>query len=814
MARKPVRQLRRHRGRYAGRKGRSWLRAILLLFFVPLVLGLALAIAAAGTAYSYYVQTAAALERFQGATFETTKIYDRNGVLLTEIFDPRAGRRTHVTLEEMPRYLIEATVATEDATFFTNPGVDIRGILRAAWVNLQGGEISQGGSTITQQLVRNVILADEKFERSLSRKLRETVLALELTRRYSKEQILEMYLNEVYYGNLAYGVEAAAEAYFGKQAKDLTLAEAALLAGLPQAPTLYDPTLNFDLAKERQRQVLNLMVRQGYITQEEADEAFQQPLNIRRRHNVQMLAPHFVNYVKGILEERYGPEVVNRGGLTVYTTLDLRFQQLAEQAVRSKLAELRQRNAHNAALVAMKPGTGEILAMVGSADFYDESIDGQVNVADSERQPGSSFKPIVYAAAFTKGWGPGTVVLDDRTGFPGGPRGTLWYPRNYDGRYHGYVTLRSALANSYNIPAVKVLQFVRVADAIDLAHRMGITGLNRGLSWYGLSLVLGGGEVKLVDMVNAYSVFANYGEFVPKTAILKVIDRDGNVLEELDPQNVPRTRVLTPQVAWLISDVLSDNRARTPMFGANSPLRLSRPAAAKTGTTENYVDSWTIGYTPYLSAGVWVGNSDSSPMYEVAGAIGAARVWNAFMESVFDHPELEQVLTGPDGKLELNFVRPPGLVFGRCVSVMDTKDRPLSEPTPRAEDNPPVFITYDWWPADKLPGGRCSPTASGTPTSPFMEEPTPTPTPTPTPEPLPAGWTRVPDVFAMPEQQALKMIRDAGLVVGGVNYQTQKDMPPGVDIRIVPPGHVLSVTPTYGTLLPRGSTVYVAVRKE
>ncbi len=814
MGRKPIRQLRNHRRRSSSKPSRGWLRVLFFLLFVPSMLALILAIVAAGTAYSYYVETASALERFQGASFETTKIYDRNGVLLTEIFDPRAGRRTHVTLTEVPKYFIDATVATEDATFFSNPGVDIRGILRAAWVNLQGGEISQGGSTITQQLVRNVILADEKFERSLSRKLRETVLALELTRRYSKEQILEMYVNEVYYGNLAYGVEAAAEAYFGKQAKDLTLAEAALLAGLPQAPTLYDPTINFDLAKERQRQVLNLMVKQGYITQQQADEAYLQPLSIRKRHDVQMLAPHFVNYVKEILEERYGPEVVNRGGLTVYTTLDLRFQELAEQAVRSKLEELRQRNAHNAALVAMKPATGEILAMVGSADFYDESIDGQVNVANSERQPGSSFKPIVYAAAFTKGWGPGTVVLDDRTGFPGGPGGTLWYPRNYDGRYHGYVTLRSALANSFNIPAVKVLQFVGVAEAIDLAHRMGITGLNRGLSWYGLSLVLGGGEVKLVDMVNAYSVFANYGEFVPKTAILKVIDRSGNVLEELDAQNVPRTRVLSPQVAWLISDVLSDNRARTPMFGANSPLRLSQPAAAKTGTTENYVDSWTIGYTPYLTAGVWVGNSNSQPMYEVAGAIGAARIWNAFMESVFAHPELKAVLADPKGNLQTTFVRPPGLVFGRCVSVMDTRDRPSQQATPGTETSAPVFIASDWWPADKLPRGQCSPVSQGTPSVPSLEEPTPTPTPEPTPVPIPPNMTRVPDVFGLPEETALRMIREAGLVVGSVNYQTQKDMPPGVNINIVPPRHVLSVTPTYGTVLPRGSVVFVAVRKE
>jgi 1A family penicillin-binding protein len=814
MARKPVRQLSRHRRRPATQGGRNWLKALLFLFVVPILLGMGLAVAAVGTAYSYYVQTAAAIEHFQGATFETTKIYDRNGTLLTELFDPRAGRRTHVTLDEIPKYLVEATVATEDATFFSNPGVDVRGILRAAWVNLQGGEISQGGSTITQQLVRNVILADEKFDRSFSRKLREAVLALELTRRYSKEQILEMYLNEVYYGNLAYGVEAAAEAYFGKQAKDLTLSEAALLAGLPQAPTLYDPTINFDVAKERQRQVLNLMVKQGYLTQQEADEAFRQPLNIRRRHDVQMLAPHFVNYVKEILEEKYGPEVVNRGGLTVYTTLDLRFQQLAEQAVRSKLEELRQRNARNAALVAMKPGTGEILAMVGSADFYDETIDGQVNVANSERQPGSSFKPIVYAEAFNKGWGPGTVVLDDRTGFPGGPGGTQWFPRNYDGRYHGYVTLRSALANSYNIPAVKVLQFVGVAQAIDLAHRMGITGLNRGLRWYGLSLVLGGGEVKLVDMVNAYSVFANYGEFVPKTAILKVIDRNGNTLEELDPQNLPRTRVLSPQIAWLISDVLSDNRARTPMFGANSPLRLSRPAAAKTGTTENYVDSWTIGYTPYLATGVWVGNSDSRPMYEVAGAVGAARVWNAFMEAVFSHPELEQVLSGQGGKLQLDFVRPTGLVFARCVSIMDTRDRPLEEATPTTESSAPVFISSDWWPADKIPRGQCTPTGSSTPTVPSLEQPTPTPTPSPTPVPVPPGWTRVPDVFGMPEEQALRAIREAGLVVGSVNYQTQKDMPPGVNINIVQPRHVLSVTPTYGTVLPKGSIVFVAVRKE
>ena len=589
--------------------------------------------------------------------FQTTRIYDRHGVLLYEIFEE--GRRTWVPLEEIPLALRQATIATEDSTFYTNPGVDWHGILRALWQSLIYGRPMSGGSTITQQLVRRLMFSpEERAERSLARKIKEISLALALTRTHSKDEILEMYLNEIYYGHLAYGVEAAAQTYFNKHVSELDLAECALLAGLPQAPGRLDPFINLEGAKARQRVVLRLMVENGFITSEEAKAAYAQPLKLVPPEH-KMLAPHFVLYVRKQLEEKYGPERVARGGLSVITTLDLRYQRLAEEVARKHIAKLREEHgATNAALVAIQPATGEILAMLGSVDYHDASIDGQVNMALSERQPGSSIKPITYVTALQRGLTLATVLWDIPTEIPLGD-GRVYRPTNYDGRYHGPVRLRAALANSYNVPAVKLLRKVGIAEMLETAHRMGIRGLQRPPGYYGLSLTLGGGEVSLLDLTTAYATLANQGRYVAPVAILKVVDGQGRVLEEYkgpQPQEA-----LDPRAAYLITDVLSDNAARTPAFGADSPLCLSRPAAAKTGTTSDWRDAWTVGYTPYLAVGVWVGNSDNRPMRELPGLRGAAPIWHDFMEGVFADEALQEVLKVRGQPLRWKFPRPEGL---------------------------------------------------------------------------------------------------------------------------------------------------------
>ncbi len=580
-----------------------------------------------------------------GVTAQTTKIYDRNGVLLYDLVDEDTGMRQEVPLSEISPLVISATIATEDASFYTNPGVDPVGIVRAISINLSGDGQS-GGSTITQQLVRQIFMSrEERQERTLSRKIKEATLAVEMTQNYSKDEILEMYLNQNYYGHRAYGIEAAARTYFGKSARELDLAEAALLAGLPQAPSEYDPIINPDAAKRRQAIVLDLMAKQGMISQQQADQAKAETIYLRPYKPV-LKAPHWVYYIKEYIEKKYGPDALE-AGLKIYTSLDLRVQEAAEQVARDRIEDLRKQKATNAAIVVMKPRTGEILAMVGSVDYYNQEIDGQVNVATRERQPGSSFKPITYVTAFKKGWTPATTILDSLTAFPN-PGQKPYVPNNYDGRDHGWVTVRDALANSYNIPAVKALQFAGIQDVIDTAHDMGITGLNRGLDWYGLSLTLGGGEVTLLDMTTAYSTFANGGLAVAPNPIIRIEDSQNRVVFQLE-DNPPGRQVLDPRLAYMITSILSDNRARTPMFGANSPLRTSFPSAAKTGTTDNNRDSWTLGYTPNLTVGVWVGNSDNSEMLRVTGAIGAAVIWHNMMETFYDHPEFVDLVRAPDG---------------------------------------------------------------------------------------------------------------------------------------------------------------------
>ncbi len=609
--------------------------AILFLFCVGLI-GVA-------TVYAYYALTLPPPEALTARTpFMSTKIYDRHDRLLYEVFDPNAGRRTIVPIEEIPDHLIYATVATEDKTFYSNPGFDPLAIVRAVYLNLTEGEIVSGASTITQQLVKNVFLSPEK---TFTRKIQEAVLAQEITRRYTKDQILEIYLNELYYGNMAYGIEAAAETYFGQSARDLTLAKSSLLAGLPQSPSIYDPYTNLEAAKSRQKIVLGLMVQEGYISRSQADAAWAEELEFAPLR-IDMDAPHFVVYVRQLLENRYGTEMVYRGGLRVYTTLDLEMQDIAEEVAREHVATLADRHVTNASLVAMIPQTGEILVMMGSVDFWDEEIDGQVNVALALRQPGSSIKPVNYVAAFEKGWTPATLIMDVRTEFPNW-QGPPYVPRNYDDREHGPVLVRRALGCSYNIPAVKTLQFVGVPYMMEVAQRLGISTFTDP-ERYGLSLTLGGGEIMLLEHTAAYAVFANGGLRVPPIAILRIEDSQGRLIEETPAPS--GERAVSPQHAYLITHILSDNDARTPAFGPNSPLRLSRPAAAKTGTTDDWRDSWTVGYTPDLAVGVWVGNSDNTPMDHVPGSVGAGPIWHDFMEQVLANTPLT------------DFSVPPGLV--------------------------------------------------------------------------------------------------------------------------------------------------------
>lgn len=587
---------------------------------------------------------------------ETTRIYARDGrTLLFELVDPEGGRRTVVPFERIPLTLRQATIAVEDANFYENPGVDLRGIIRAVWLNSQQecptGDCApvSGGSTITQQLVRNVLFTEQERTRvSFERKLREAILAMRVSQKYGKDQILAMYLNEVYYGNQAYGVEAAAQAYFGKHVWDLNIAEQTLIAGLPQSPTNLDPLTNLAGARARQKIVLDLMVKQGYLTHQQADQVYDMPVKLAPQIP-SLVAPHFVFYVRQLLEQRYGPDVLYRGGLRIVTTIDLSWQAEAQRIVREQIEKLRARDATNAGVIMLSPDN-QILAMVGSVDYTDESIDGQVNVTLSPRQPGSALKPAVYAAALRRGWTPATVIWDTPTEFKLAD-GTVYAPRNYDDAWHGPQRLRMALANSLNIPAVKAIEFVGVDQFVEQAGQMGITTFTDPLR-FGLSMALGSNEVRLLDLTNVYSTLRNGGRTRPPVAILKIANSRGEVLERA-PDNVGR-QVLGDrgeQLAFLLTDILSDNESRTYMFGRNNVMELpDRPAAVKTGTSNDWRDSWAVGYTPDITIGVWVGNSDGRPMQEVAGSNGAGLIWRELM------------LRFNDGRPVTPFAQPPGVI--------------------------------------------------------------------------------------------------------------------------------------------------------
>jgi 1A family penicillin-binding protein len=606
------------------------------------------------------------------AAAPSSKIYDRHGRLLFEMPPPYTGRHSPVPLEEIPLALRQALVATEDASFYQNPGVDAWAIVRAVWINVRGGEVLSGGSTLTQQLARNLLLSpEERYERTLTRKLREAVLAWRMARHYSKDEILGLYLNEIYFGNMAYGAEAAAQAYFGKHIRDLDLAECALLAGLPQAPSYYNPLENLEAATERQGVVLDLMIKQGYISREEADLARREKLYFASAP-FDIQAPHFVMYVRGLLEQELGLERLERGGLEVYTTLDLDLNETARDVIRHRLASLAEcrgvngptsqpancppggHNVRNAALVALDPQTGEILAMVGSPDYFSARIDGAVNGATALRQPGSSIKPLTYAAAFAQGdLTAATMMLDVRRSFVT-KEGASYVPLNYDLQFRGPVRLREALASSYNLIAVKVLDSIGVEAMTSLARRLGISTFDDP-DRLGLALTLGGGEVRLLEQAAAFGALANGGQPLRPLAILRVEDAEGRVVLSSPPQS--EEQVLDPRVAYLVTHVLSDNVARIPGFGEGSVLELSRPAAVKTGTTTDFRDNWTVGYTPDLVTGVWAGNADNEPMRDVSGVTGAAPIWHDFMEAALRGLPVRE------------FDRPPGLVEAEVCSL-------------------------------------------------------------------------------------------------------------------------------------------------
>ncbi|MDD5145426.1 MAG: transglycosylase domain-containing protein [Candidatus Pacebacteria bacterium] len=636
--------------------------------------------------FIYYAKDLPRPEKFTERQFsESTKIYDRTGqVLLYEIYGEE--KRTVVPLDKIPSYLKEAIIATEDANFYRHFGIDLKGLARSILADLKLGSPAFGGSTIPQQLIRSTFLSMEK---TAERKIREIILAIELDRRYSKDQILEWYLNQIPFGQNTYGVEAASQTYFKKSVSEITLAEAATLAALIKGPSYYSP---YGSHKEellgRKDYVLNRMVAVGFLSKEKADLTKQETLEFSEVLRP-IKAPHFTLWVESYLEEKYGEDFLMTNGLKIYTSLDWEIQKSAETIIEEGVKKNMAYNANNGALVAIDPKTGEILAMVGSANWYATSsypagcsssknnclFDPKFNVATGSpgRQPGSSFKPFVYATAFENGFNASTVATDIETNF-GVWGGKEYIPQNYDGKFRGEITLRSSLAQSLNIPSIKVLYlagdksateadiatssflgkenvFVEgLKNSIATAKEMGITTLNKPLSSYGPAIVLGGGEVKLLDMVSAYGVFAAEGEKIPPVSILKIVDSKGNIIEE--NKKTPQ-RVLEKNIARQITDILSDNNARAPMFGTRSSLYFEGyQVAVKTGTTQDYRDAWVIGYTPLIAVGVWAGNNDNSSIDRRTGAMIAAPMWHQFMVQMlekfpkedFTKPEINQTV--------------------------------------------------------------------------------------------------------------------------------------------------------------------------
>ncbi|GAB4273344.1 MAG: hypothetical protein Kow0080_20840 [Candidatus Promineifilaceae bacterium] len=667
------------------RARRNWrgcfTRAILISILLA-VLGVSLLVVGAAIGYTTIANDLPSPRQLEtnASQFETAHIYDRNGNELYALSDPNAGNRTRVTLDQISPYLIQATIATEDSRFYENPGFDVIGITRAVIQAAQEREFVSGASTITQQLVRAVLLGeDERTERSFRRKVREIILAAELARTYEKDEILELYLNEIYYGNRAYGIEAAAQTYFGKSAADLTLAEASLLAGLPQAPALWDPYTAPDKALGRQSEVLGRMVAEGYITPQEAQDAINETnlfvYNLEPPETV-IKHPHFTLTVLQQAEDLLGAQAIYRGGLRILTTLDPNAQVLAEETVANARPNIVAAGANNAAMVVIKPDTGEILALVGSVDFNDESISGQVNMALAPRQPGSTIKPFVYLAAMEQGWTPATLIWDVPTAFPNGTN-PPYVPKNYDDEFHGPLRLRPSLGNSYNVTAVKALEYVGVCAFIDRVQSFGLVSLqDEGCTEqqqprnYGLALALGGGEIAPLEMATAFATLANQGRNPEPFALARIENRAGDVLYEHVVPNPADSQVVDANLAYLISDILSDNNARQPEFGVNNLLVIpGHRVAAKTGTsgTDRFDvrDAWTIGYTPQVVTAVWVGNTDNQPIGEgQSGYRVAAPIWNTFMTQYLSV------------RTPVDFTRPSGVVDIEICATSGTRPGP------------------------------------------------------------------------------------------------------------------------------------------
>jgi 1A family penicillin-binding protein len=587
---------------------------------------------------------------------ESTKIYDRTGKVL--LYDVHQNtKRTAVPFDTISRNIKNATIAIEDAEFYNHHGIRITSIIRAVLANIFSRGYAQGGSTITQQVVKNTLLTTDK---SVARKIKEWYLSLKIERVFTKDQILSVYLNETPYGGSIYGIEEASRTFLGKSSSDLSIAESAYLAAIPQAPTFYSPYGgNKDKLEIRKNLVLQKMLENKFITQEEYNSAKKEEVVFQPKDPYGILAPHFVEFIKQYLIDKYGESSVEENGYKVVTTLDYEMQKKAETIVKEYALENKVLyNAENAALIAIDPKTGQILVMVGSRNYFDKDIDGNFNVTIHNRQPGSTFKPFVYATAFEKGYTPDTVLFDVPTEFqstctpdgrpinPNGDPNQCYMPENYDGLYLGPISLRNALAQSRNIPSIKTLYLAGIKDSIKTAQDMGITSLSNNPDQYGLTLVLGGGEVSLLDLTSAYGVFANNGIRNPYISIISVTDKNGNVVESLRqrPENV-----IDQNITSQISNILSDNVARTPAYGENSPLYFpGRPVAVKTGTTNDYKDVWIVGYTPSLAVGAWAGNNNNTSMEKKVAGMIIAPMWKAFMDTVLPNMPVEQFPTPPE----------------------------------------------------------------------------------------------------------------------------------------------------------------------
>lgn len=667
----------------------------------------------------------------------STKIYDRTGTVV--LYDLQGFvRRTEIPFSEMGENIKKATIAVEDDSFYSHSGIRPKSIVRAVIANIRSGRKTQGGSTITQQVVKNALLTRDK---ALSRKLKEWVLAIRIENSLSKDQILEVYLNQNPYGGVTYGVFEGSQALFGKEPKNLTIAESAYMAAIPKGPSIYSPYgENRQRLEDRKNYVLKRMLDTGAITEEEYKKAIEEKVVFAPVENRGIKAPHFVFFIQKYISEKYGEESVENGGLSVYTTLDYDLQKRAEEILKSRALESEKSfEATNQALVAMDPKTGQILAMVGSRDYFDKNIDGAYNVATAKRQPGSSFKPFVYAKAFEKGYTPKTVLFDVKTEFsttcpPWGNESdkNCYSPENFDGLFRGPMTLRDALQQSINVPAVKTLYLVGINETIKFSGDIGVE-LSGDKNQYGLSLVLGGGEVSLVDMVHGYSTLANYGGYIPKTAILRIVDSRNNILEEYKEKEP--NQVISRDAVKTLSNVLSDNNARIPTFGSNSALHIPGfQVAAKTGTTNNNRDAWLIGYTPNIAVGVWAGNNDNKPMKKGGAAI-AGPSWNDFMRyalskyppEIFEEPapidnSIAPVLRGSwmgndskiiDSRTGLNADQNTPNEFRKEIINANVhsilywidKDNPLG-PKPSNPNNNPMFRNWEyavtnWWERNK-----------------------------------------------------------------------------------------------------------------